>query len=107
VQSDHFSNVSNALGWRRKLSVTGNPIEGYDENATGDCEREVEYVHDSAVFKREYCAGKDMGFVLKVLKAKGYLRHDKDRNTLKSRLPGMASGKTANCVVIKSSILED
>jgi putative DNA primase/helicase len=107
TQDSKAPNVPNALGWRRKLSVTGHAIEQYDDNATGDCEREAEYVHDGTLFKREFCNGKDMSFVLGVLKARGYLRHDKDRNTLKVRLPGMASGKTANCVVIKSSILED
>jgi putative DNA primase/helicase len=100
-------NVPNALGWRRKLSAAGNIIEQYDENATGDGEREVEYVHDSTVFKREFCNGKDADFVLKMLKARGHLRHDKDRNTSSVRLPGIGTRATSRCVVIRSSILAD
>jgi putative DNA primase/helicase len=100
-------NVPNALGWRRKLSLTGAVVEDHDDNATGDEGREVEYVHERSVFRQEMCNGLDDRFVIGVLKARGYLRCNDGRNTLTVRLPGMAKNKYGLCVVVKSSILAD
>jgi putative DNA primase/helicase len=100
-------NVPNALGWRRKLSLTGAVVEDGDDNATGDVGREVEYVHERSVFRQEMCNGLDERFVLGVLRARGYLKCNDGRNTLAVRLPGMADRKTGQCIVIKSSILAD
>jgi hypothetical protein len=99
--------VPNALGWRRKLSLTGAVVEDGDDNATGDVGREVEYVHERSVFRQEMCNGLDERFVLGVLRARGYLKCNDGRNTLAVRLPGMADRKTGQCIVIKSSILAD
>lgn len=100
-------NVPNALGWRRKLTVTGAPMETDDFNATGDESREVEYVHERETFRQEFCAGRDERFVLGVLRSRGYLRHGENRNTIAVRLPGMHEKRLSQCVVIKSSILAD
>lgn len=100
-------NVPNALGWRRKLSVTGAAIENDDYNATGDEHREVEYVHTRDVFRQEFCQGREEKRVLDLLKKAGHLRHNQGRNTLAVRLPGMADNKLAQCIVIKASILSD
>jgi len=100
-------NVPNALGWRRKLSLAGGVVEMEDENATGNDGREVEYVHDRKVFQQEFCNGKDLKFVLSILKARGYLKCNAGRNTLTVRLPGFEKDKYAQCIVVKSSILSD
>ena len=91
----------------RKLGITGAPIDASDYNATGDESREVEYVIERETFRQEFCAGRDERVVLSVLKAHGHLRHNEGRNTLAVRLPGMRKGETAQCIVIKSSILAD
>ncbi len=100
-------NVPNALGYRRKLSVSGNPIDSEDFNATGDESREVEYVHERETFKREFCGERDMGLVLSVLSKHGHLRTNPKRNTLAVRLPGTSEKSISQCIVIKSSILTD
>ena len=100
-------NVPNALGWRRKLSITGSVVDREDENATGNDGREVEYVHDRKVFRQEFCDGKDERFVLAILKARGYLKCNEGRNTLAVRLPGLADRQSAQCIVVKASILAD
>ena len=100
-------NVPNALGWRRKLSITGSVVDREDENATGNDGREVEYVHERNVFRQEFCVGKDERFVLGILKARGYLRCNEGRNTLAVRLPGLADRQSAQCIVVKASILAD
>ena len=100
-------NVPNALGYRRKLSLTGGVVEEDDDHATADDGREVEYVHERSVFRQEFCLGKDEKFVLGILRARGFLKCNPGRNTLSARLPGMAKDKFAQCIVVKSSILSD
>ena len=100
-------NVPNALGWRRKLSVTGSVVDLDDEYATGNDGREVEHVHERNVFRQAFCDGKDEQFVLAILKARGYLKCNEGRNTLAVRLPGLADRQSAQCIVVKSSILAD
>lgn len=100
-------NVPNALGWRRKLSVTGAAIENDDFNATGDDGREVEFVHTRDVFRQEFCQGREEKRVLDLLKKAGHLRHAPSRYTLAVRLPGMDDKKLAQCIVVKASILSD
>jgi putative DNA primase/helicase len=98
-------NVPNSLGWRRKLSVTGAVIEGDEFNATGDDDREVEFVHSRDVFRQEFCQGREEKRVLDLLKKHGHLRHAPNRNVLVVRLPGMGDKKYAQCIVVKASIL--
>ena len=73
---------------------------------TGNDAHEVEFIHDRAVFRREFCDGKDERFVLAVLKARGYIRSQPKRNTLAVALPGMG-GRLSQCIVVKAAILSD
>jgi len=67
----------------------------------------VEYVHGRRVFRQEFCDGKEERFVLGIPKERGYLKCNGVRNTLAVRLPGLAERTTAQCIVVKSSILPD
>lgn len=97
-------NVPNALGYRRKLSLTGAVIESDDFNATGFVDGEVEFVHTRDVFRQEFCQGREEKRVLDLLKKHGHLRHAPNRNVLSVRLPG-TSKEFTNCIVVKASVL--
>ena len=100
-------NVPNSLGYRRKLTLAGGVVEESDDNATANDSSEVEYVHQRSVFRQEFCMGKDEKFVLGILNKHDFLKCNPGRKTLSVRWPGMAKGRFAQCIVVKSSILSD
>ena len=49
----------------------------------------VEYLIFPEAFRNEVCKGLDSRAVAELLRKRGHLKHEKDRLTIKHRLPGM------------------
>jgi prophage antirepressor-like protein len=75
-----------AAGLRRLVGPDGHPIAPGDEGP-----HRVECLIFPEVFRREVCRGFDPKFVGEVLRDAGWLKHDRDRFTMKHRLPGIGN----------------
>lgn len=98
---DHARNTPMRVGFKRLVDEEGNPLK-FDA-ATDYIEKrspeELRQVHKAAVeylilpeaFRRQVCKGFDAEAVAKLLRRRDHLRHEKDRLTMKQRLPGMGT----------------
>lgn len=114
AMDDHRPNTALRVGFKRQVSLEGDPLRfdaavDYLEKASGEQWRErtdalVEYLVFPEAFKRDVCKGFDARAVAELLRARGHLKHEKDRLTIKHRLPGMDKAPVYH---IKPSIYSD
>lgn len=114
TMDDHRQNTPLRAGFRRLVDETGKPLKidaatDYVDkmSAAESSERRlalVEYLVLPEAFRRDVCKGFDPVAVAKLLQRRGHLIHEKDRLTIKHRLPGMDK---APCYHIKPSIFAD
>jgi putative DNA primase/helicase len=99
AMDDRRPNTAMRAGFRRLVDEKGAPVKfdaasdycdsrAPDEGRSTD-EALIEYLIFPEAFKAEVCKGLDAGFVARVLKEEGHLRHDRDRLTAKHRIKGV------------------
>lgn len=95
---DHRPNTALRAGFKRLVSAEGEPLKmdsavAYLERTTGDTRERmdafVEYLIFPEAFRNDVCKGLDARAVAELLRKRGHLKHEKDRLTIKHRLPGM------------------
>ncbi|NDY90145.1 DUF927 domain-containing protein [Ideonella livida] len=114
AMDDHRGNTPLRNGFKRMVNTEGEPLKfdaavEYLESKTGPEWRDrtdalVEYLVLPEAFKRDMCKGFDSKAVAELLRARGHLRHEKDRLTIKHRLPGMDKAPVFH---IRPSIFSD
>jgi len=113
AMDDHASKTLNRAGFRRLLDDDGKPLRSDSDHMREYGERmsaaageraQVDFIVLREVFRKEVCQGFDADAVAKLLQRRGHLEHEKDRLTIKHRLPGI--GKAA-AYHIRPSIFDD
>jgi putative DNA primase/helicase len=107
---DHRANTPMRGGFKRLVGADGVPLKfdsasDYLERRGGAASSErseasVEYLIFPEAWRTEVCKGFDADAVAKVMRTRGYIKHEPDRLTIKHRLPGM--GKTTVFHVLPS-----
>ncbi|WP_298233120.1 DUF927 domain-containing protein [uncultured Azohydromonas sp.] len=114
AMDDRRANTPLRAGFRRLVDEEGKPLridaaaEYMDAVSTPESsparDALVEYLVFPEAFRRDVCKGFDPQAVARLLQQRGHLVHEKDRLTVKHRLPGMSK---APCYHVKPSIFED
>jgi putative DNA primase/helicase len=98
AMDDHRGNTPLRSGFKRMVNAEGEPLKfdaatAYLERTGGDgrerLDASVEYLVFPEAFRREVAKGFDAKAVAELLRRRGHLKHEKDRLTIKHRLPGM------------------
>jgi len=114
AMDDHRGNTPLRVGFKRMVNEEGEPLKidsatEYLERRSTSSEKTdacVEYMVLPEAFKRDVCKGFDSSAVAILLRARGHLRHERDRTTNKQRLPGIGPAPVP-VYHIKPSIFAD
>ncbi|MFG6449201.1 DUF927 domain-containing protein [Roseateles sp. BYS180W] len=101
AMDDHRPNTPYRAGFKRLVDSDGKPLkfdaatDYMEKHSTSESSERahavVEYMVLPEAFRQEMAKGYDPGAVAAVLRRRGHLIHEKDRNTNKQRLPGMGA----------------
>ena len=95
---DHRPNTAVRAGFKRMVDEAGAPVKldaatEFIASKAGQWRERTDAMVEFLVFRDYFCdvlcKGHDPHMVAQLLKARGHLKHEKDRNTNKVRLPGM------------------
>jgi len=112
AMDDHRGNTPLRAGFRRMVNEDGEPLKidsatEYLERTGGGRDKldaQVEYLIFPEAFRRDVCKGFEPKAVAELLRQRGHLKHEKDRLTIKHRLPGMDKAPVYH---LKPSIFAD
>jgi putative DNA primase/helicase len=112
---DHKPNTPYRVGFKRMVDDKGEPLkfdaatDFIERRASGDASERnlaaVEYLMFPEQFRTEVCKGFDAQAVAKLLRARGCLKHERNKLTNKQRLPGTGKAPVA-CYHLTERILE-
>ena len=109
---DHRPNTAYRAGFKRLVDDDGVPLKidsatDYIERKHGTTDRVdalTEYMVLPEAFKRDVCKGFEAASVAALLRSRGHLIHERDRLTVKHRLPGIGKAPVYH---IKTSVFDD
>ncbi|WP_374564439.1 DUF927 domain-containing protein [Ideonella sp.] len=113
AMDDHRGNTPLRVGFKRMVNADGELVKldaaaDYIERNGGEWRERtdalIEYLVLPEAFRRDVARGFDSQAVAGLLRQRGHLKHEKDRLTIKHRLPGMDKAPVYH---IKPSIFSD